>query len=629
MEYIRPTVVILGILVLFLGVRTAISLGWNHRKSKLLRTLGSLHLAVLLIASLAALLSITTFLESSHGTEYVLRNIYRSRWFEIVLIGVFVNIFAATILRFPFPWKKSGFVLTHIGILTILVGSLMTRISGMEGTITLPEGRSSSHLSLQGNALKVHSHNTGIPTTEVGVDEPGEVSLIKELSPDKKLNVEVVEYHPHGEIAHQYLANKESSQAANPAIHFEIRSSMFQLEKWLVMKNEDLRTPNSIHMGPASISLKQVGSQEELAAELAEPEKEPEEESKPILKISLDEGKSFQTFVVKDFLGKILPLGDPNKEIKLTGLFQNAAVADNFTIVENPNGGFNPAVTFEITDNTPHEGHNDPGHKHHPHSSVRFQLHPEYQGSHKGTFHEPMILLEGVAGGAEKMGSSLVFLADNEGKFHYRVRSSKGQSSGEVALNKVTKLNWSDAVLVVKEIIPNAEVIRNVIPKEMKPNQQTSLPFVKVRFSSPEKTTDPFTLLYGETRAMRFGGEDFGLSFGEKKIDLPFEVKLDDFRKIDYPNTSRAMSYESDVTVTNLDGVHDGISTLTTTISMNNVLDFRGWRFFQASFRIDGDVEYSTFQVARDPGIETIYLGSIIMVLGIALMFWWKPEKRG
>ena len=135
-------------------------------------------------------------------------------------------------------------------------------------------------------------------------------------------------------------------------------------------------------------------------------------------------------------------------------------------------------------------------------------------------------------------------------------------------------------------------------------------------------------LLYGETREISLGNRTVKLSLGENKLAIPFEVRLKDFRKVDYPNTSRAMSYESDVTVTNIDGVHEGVKSLETTISMNNVLDHRGWRFFQASFQIDGTREYSTFQVARNPGIESIYLGSIIMVVGIGIMFWLTPVLK-
>ena len=628
MEYVRPILILLTVLVLFLGVRTAISMGWKHRSSKLLRTLGSLHLAVLLIAALAVLLGITTFLESSYGTDFVVRNIYRSWWFEIVLIGIWINIFSATILRFPFPLKKTGFVMTHIGILVLLIGSLMTRISGVEGTITLPEGQSSNQLALQGNSLKIHTHGTPIAPVDIPLDIPGKLLQTQNLDENGNLKVLIDEYHPHGELAHHYHPNEQASISANPAIHFEIRGQMIQLEKWLSLRNEDIRNPSSIELGPASIGLKVIESEDELARMLQEPLKN-DKVSNPIVKVSLDQGLTFQEFAVNDYLGKSLILNNSAVEIKLTGFFKNAAVTDQFAIVESDDPGFNPAITFEITDNTPHAGHDDPGHKHLPHSSVRFQLHPEYQGSHKGKNVEPIVLLEGVEGGPVKLRGSLVFLVGPDGKAHYRVRSSKGQKTGLVELNKMVKLGWNDAVLVVKNLIPDAQIVRQVIPRPLKPSQEASLPFVTFRLISNNASTEPLTLLYSESRSINFEGQSIQLKFGEHQIPLPFELKLDDFRKIDYPNTTRAMSYESDVSVRNLDGIQDGVSTISTTISMNNVLDFRGWRFFQASYRIDGDIEYSTFQVAKDPGIETIYLGSIIMVMGIALMFWWKPEKRG
>jgi hypothetical protein len=48
-----------------------------------------------------------------------------------------VNLAAAAFSRYP--WKKhhAGFVITHAGIITLLVGALVGRIWGIEGTMTL------------------------------------------------------------------------------------------------------------------------------------------------------------------------------------------------------------------------------------------------------------------------------------------------------------------------------------------------------------------------------------------------------------------------------------------------------------------------------------------------------------
>ena len=61
------------------------------------------------------------------------------------------------------------------------------------------------------------------------------------------------------------------------------------------------------------------------------------------------------------------------------------------------------------------------------------------------------------------------------------------------------------------------------------------------------------------------------------------------------------------------------------TIRMNQPLKKGGYVFFQASYQDLGDDNFvSVFSVAKDPGVWLKYLGSIILVAGIAFMFWFK-----
>lgn len=87
------------------------------------------------------------------------------------------------------------------------------------------------------------------------------------------------------------------------------------------------------------------------------------------------------------------------------------------------------------------------------------------------------------------------------------------------------------------------------------------------------------------------------------------------------------MSFESDVRVT---GPTSQESKDKVTIMMNEPLDHNGYRVFQSSY-IDqpkGDPRISIFSIAHDPGISIIYSGSIILCLGIAVMFYGKPYLR-
>jgi cytochrome c biogenesis protein ResB len=97
-------------------------------------------------------------------------------------------------------------------------------------------------------------------------------------------------------------------------------------------------------------------------------------------------------------------------------------------------------------------------------------------------------------------------------------------------------------------------------------------------------------------------------------------MKLKNFSVGRYPGTMMAMSYESVVDVAGQEHV----------ISMNEPLKHAGFTFYQASFQEDesGKPFLSVLSVNYDPGRWIKYLGSIILVLGIILLFYEKNKKR-
>lgn len=621
MELMRPvfTVLIIFCALAIYGVR--INYGWKPAKSKLVKYLGSLHLAVLLLAAMTVLLSVATFLESKHGTAYVLKVVYRAQWFELILIGIFLNIFFATVLRLPYRKSKLGFYLTHLGILTILLGSLMTRLGGIEGTMTLLEGQKGSKVILPGNALQVYHKGKQVYSAEVGaeVGAGDSFEIVSQYAKDgspSTLQLVLKDSQEHSELSHQYKPYSREELPTptflNPALKFQIKSSMFNLDQWMVFLNPDLNNPSLFQMGPATIRL-EVREKAQIDKALADlglkDKKDPE------LRISFDKGESFQTIPISREFPKEYALED-GSTLTITSVFQNATVSKERGIMEHEGPGTNPAITFllKTADGKTQDG-------------VRFEKHPDFQGAHNEDGLETIIEIENLAKPRARGELRFMVDRDNPEAIYYRVESSKQIQGGPLKLNKLIPLGWNDAVLVVKEFIPRAKVERVITPKKLLANAKSSLPYVEVGYQLPnQKQESSFKLIYGEQKKVQ--DSEFTVYFGEFGFGIPFEVKLKDFRKTDYPNTSRAMEYASDVQIIDDHLVGGDRKEFETTISMNNVLDYAGWRFFQSSFRIDGTKEYSTFQVAKDPGIETIYLGSIIMVLGIGLMFWWKPQTK-
>jgi hypothetical protein len=88
--------------------------------------LASLKLAVVLILSLAVLLGTATFVEANYGTAAVGFLVYHTWFFATLLALLAVNIFCAAAIRFPWKRHQTGFVVTHVGLLTLLAGSAIS-----------------------------------------------------------------------------------------------------------------------------------------------------------------------------------------------------------------------------------------------------------------------------------------------------------------------------------------------------------------------------------------------------------------------------------------------------------------------------------------------------------------------
>lgn len=101
------------------------------------RFLGSLQLAVTLLLVLGFVVAAAMFVEAAWDTEFALWNIYHGRWF-IALQGLLVvNVLAAMLLRWPWKIRHTGFLMTHVGLLTLLAGAMLDFQTGVEGQVSL------------------------------------------------------------------------------------------------------------------------------------------------------------------------------------------------------------------------------------------------------------------------------------------------------------------------------------------------------------------------------------------------------------------------------------------------------------------------------------------------------------
>jgi cytochrome c-type biogenesis protein CcsB len=104
-------------------------------------------------------------------------------------------------------------------------------------------------------------------------------------------------------------------------------------------------------------------------------------------------------------------------------------------------------------------------------------------------------------------------------------------------------------------------------------------------------------------------GISFEVTYGSKEEVLPFALRLDDFVLERYPGSNSPSGYKSQVTlIDETAGVEKPFS-----IYMNNILKYRGYRFYQSSY--DRDEKGTVLSVNRDMA------GMLITYTGYALLF--------
>lgn len=471
---------------------------------KVLKVLGSLWLAITLIAGLAVILTVSTVLESVHGTSFAQKHFYASRWFDLFLSLLWVNIFCSTWTRWPFQKKHIGFVITHVGILTLLVGALLSRTLGAEGQMALFEGQAKGNIELETPSIDP----TLDPVTEGSLADPVNLAVCATLS-GEAMNVHetftLVERHPDN--PHSFFTD------IGPA-HFELKTDKAGNSKGPILKIT---------------------------------QKAPAESWDISLNEAADE----------------VPLGQSGLTVAGIRYTSHAKIVDN-RITEAPgDANFNPAVKFDVRDARGRiERH------------TRFYLFPNFDSLRGGRsadiFGLDVQLIDPALPPETGAPSpAFIFLAKPDGKWSYRIISSKNAPiQGPLEIGKKIQTGWMDMTVDIHKTYQRAKAYQAPKPQS---------------------------------------------------IPVPFKLLLTDFRKVDYPGTSNAASFESDVV---LHDPEDRI-TLEKTIQMNKPLDYKGWRIFQSSYMQDERFgEGSVFTVAKNPGIALIYGSAPIIFLGVILLFY-------
>lgn len=144
---------------------------------------------------------------------------------------------------------------------------------------------------------------------------------------------------------------------------------------------------------------------------------------------------------------------------------------------------------------------------------------------------------------------------------------------------------------------------------------ETNLSGVTLRIEGAEDSDGVYVVMEEIPHApeIKSQGSIYKFSMGRAHTTLPFSIVLNDFAREVYPGTDMASGFSSDITI------RDGETEWPYMISMNEPLRYKGYTFYQSSFSLRPDGEYSVLSVVKNKGRAFPYLASLLIFAGLLL----------
>lgn len=116
---------------------------------RLWEAISSVKLAIFLFIAIALMLVAGTLVEARNSTEVALRIIYRGPLMTFLIGLLTMNQIAVIFKRWPYKPHQLGWILAHLGVVIILIGSIFGRRGQLEGQIILQEGQTTNEFVME------------------------------------------------------------------------------------------------------------------------------------------------------------------------------------------------------------------------------------------------------------------------------------------------------------------------------------------------------------------------------------------------------------------------------------------------------------------------------------------------
>lgn len=258
---------------------------------------------------LAVAIAAGTIVESRYDAQAAAKLVYHTWWMYLILGQLCATLIAVMIDRWPWKKRHGPFLAAHIGILFLLLGALITKQYGLDGSMRFPIGGKNRLVTIPNTDFTIWSSFDGdryskILEQEVDffLNSPAKKPYTVDL-PEGPLSV--VHYEPYVLSSRQVAAT--DSSRAGAAVRFQLVNDNANINDWLLQPKKDQSVSNQFGLAqltvgpvPAEALPHGRGANELFLTPLADGKKVSytlfyKDASRKPLKGTLQEGDAFQT----------------------------------------------------------------------------------------------------------------------------------------------------------------------------------------------------------------------------------------------------------------------------------------------------------------------------------------------
>ncbi|HHT9114175.1 MAG: cytochrome c biogenesis protein ResB [Planctomycetes bacterium] len=569
----------------------------------------SVKLAVVIILVLVVSCIIgTVILQEKTFDEYVARygyglatffkitqltNVFHSYWFSLLLILLCANLICCTIKRWRNTFLQTGFVLTHLSLVLILIGGVVKFQLGVKGGVNVYEGKSVNYFLTQtiDRKGKLDYVKKDLPFS-IALDdfilEKNEpkfqlVSYVKSKDRQKVLEVKIgkkqrvpgsdykvtiKDYVPDAELKQEPV--NASDKPDNPAIFVKFfGSEKVAAEGWLLAYDR-----NSYEDKKQGIRIEYIwlSSQQELDKAL---------NSVETAKAQVSVSMSGQTQDYPLDLNKVFKFEGTDFTVKMLQYVLN--YGDRRPLGEQPPD--NPAVQVEI--NGP-EG-----------AETRwvFEKFADWDKMHPAKYKNLKITCSGIAGTYMAKNTVRIYQTPEGKQVLVYIKDKEIAETMPWELEKKYAIPDTGNQVVVASYFPTFDFKKEVIKK----SDEVKSPAIFAEVEGPN----------GKVEDWIFSSNQYATWYTDNNFALVYESTGESVKHF----TSKLRIEENGQTVAEK------------TIRVNDPLEYKGYAIYQSSY----DPEAGTFsglQIVKDPGISVVYSGFGALCFGVVFIFYIKPFLR-